>query len=531
MTVLTAMPENGGNDKLNWIRRGLRRIDSAVPLSIKVGLPLIGMTWLATSMTSNRMIEVARGGLTPQEALTTIGVATGAMVLFAVLLLYTFVFRRTTRLSRVAKQLAAGDLDVRLPEGEGLRGHDALYNFCWAFDRMVRQLDKRAWKVAEAEEQFRSMVERIPAVAYTAELGGDGRWTYVAPQIEAVLGFSAEEWQGDASLWARQLHEEDRPLIEARREGNVRRPEDHVAMEYRIYARDGRVVWVHDESVVVHDPSGKAKELQGVLYDVTERKEAEATLQQAYDREVQAAARLRSVDEMKNAFLTAVSHELRTPLASVLGYGITLSQTDVDLPEEDRRDMLERLVRNARRLETLLGDLLDMDRMARGILEPRRHPTDLAELAHRVLENANLRDRSIAVDIEPVVVEVDAPMVERILENLLMNAGKHTPSGTEVRLAIHRVEGGAIISVDDQGHGVPDPLKESVFLPFERGPETPEHAPGTGIGLSLVARFAELHGGRAWVDDAPGGGASFRVFLPAEEVGSDDVAVAGAQLS
>jgi len=531
MTVLTVMSQDGGNHEVSWIRRVLRRIDSAIPLFVKVGIPIVLMAGVATSMTGRRLVDVAGGNRRPDEALMTLAVATGAMAVFVILTLYVFIFRRTARLSRVAKQLADGDLDVRLPEGDGKRGHDALYNFCWAFDRMVQQLDKRAWKVAEAEEQFRSMVERIPAVAYTAELGGDGRWTYVAPQIESVLGFSAEDWQADASLWSRQLHEEDRPLIEARREGNVRRPEDHVAMEYRIHARDGRVVWVHDESVVVHDPSGRAKELQGVLYDVTERKEAEATLQQAYDREVQAAARLRSVDEMKNAFLTAVSHELRTPLASVLGYGITLSQSDIDLPEEDRRDMLERLVRNARRLETLLGDLLDMDRMARGILEPRRHPTDLAELAHRVLENANLRDRSIAVDIEPVVVEVDAPMVERILENLLMNAGKHTPSGTEVRLAIHRVEGGAIIAVDDQGHGVPDPLKESVFLPFERGPETPEHAPGTGIGLSLVARFAELHGGRAWVDDAPGGGASFRVFLPAEDVGSDDVAVAGAQLS
>lgn len=523
------MREDWGNLKLTWIARALRRLDSAVPLSIKLGLPLVGMAWFATSMTSRRLIQVSRGGLSPQEALTALAVGTGAMAVCAMIILYVFVFRRTTRLSRAASQLAEGDLDVRLPEGDGRRGHDALYNVCWAFDRMVRQLDSRAWKVAEAEERYRSMVERIPAVAYTAELGGEGRWTYVAPQIESVLGFSAEEWQSSPDLWARRLHEEDRPLIMARREGNTRRPENHVAMEYRILARDGRVVWVHDESVVVHDQTGRAKELQGVLYDVTERKEAEATLQQAYDREVQAASRLRSVDEMKNAFLTAVSHELRTPLASVLGYGITLSQADVDLPEEDRRDMLERLVRNARRLETLLGDLLDMDRMSRGILEPRRHPTDLAELARRVLENANLRDRSIATSIEPVVVEVDAPMVERILENLLMNAGKHTPKGTEVRLGIHRVEGGAIIAVDDQGHGVPDAMKESVFLPFERGPESPEHAPGTGIGLSLVARFAELHGGRAWVDDAPGGGASFRVFLPAVEVGDDEVAVAGAQ--
>ncbi len=512
---------------MTWIRRVLRRVDSAIPLAFKVGIPILIMAGVAMSMIGWQLVEVSRGRA-PEDALLALAVRIGVMAICLCLILYFFVFRRTARLARVAKRLAEGDLDVRLPEGDGQRGHDALYNFCWAFDRMVRQLDKRAWKVSEAEERYKSMVERIPAVAYTAELGGEGRWTYVAPQIASVLGFSAEEWQADPALWSHQLHEEDRPMIMARREGNLRRPEGQMAMEYRLRARDGRVVWVHDEAVVANDTSGRPKELQGVLYDVTERKEAEDTLQQAYDREVQAAARLRSVDEMKNAFLTAVSHELRTPLASVLGYGITLSQAEVDLSEEERKDMLERLVRNARRLETLLGDLLDMDRMSRGILEPRLHPTDLAELARRVLENANLRDRSITVDIEPVVVEVDAPMVERILENLLMNAGKHTPSGTAVRLSIQHVEGGAVIAVDDHGPGVPDPLKESVFLPFERGPESPEHAPGTGIGLSLVARFAELHGGRAWVDDAPGGGASFRVFLPAEAVGEPAGVTAGA---
>jgi signal transduction histidine kinase len=101
------------------------------------------------------------------------------------------------------------------------------------------------------------------------------------------------------------------------------------------------------------------------------------------------------------------------------------------------------------------------------------------------------------------------------VENLLVNAAKHTPPGSPVGLRVDRAEGGVRITVEDRGKGVPDHLKESVFRPFERGPGKLAHAPGTGIGLSLVARFAELHGGRAWVEDRPGGGASFRVFLPA----------------
>jgi PAS domain S-box-containing protein len=519
--------ENGRRRLPSWFRRLAARLDRSLPLVVKVGIPTVAIAGLATAAVGRKLVEVT-GGEQAEEALIVLAVGTGGIAISCVVILYAFVLRRTSRLARVAKMVAQGKFDFRLPEGEGPRGHDALYNFCRDFDRMVRGLDKRAWAVTEAEERYRTMVERIPAVAYTAELGSNGRWSYVAPQIESVLGFSAEEWQADPGLWSRQLHEEDRKLIVARREG-TKRGERHVTMEYRIHARDGNVVWVHDEAVVVADPSGRAKELQGVLYDITERKEAEDTLQQAYEREREAATRLRSVDEMKNAFLTAVSHELRTPLASVLGYGITLAQEDVEFPEADKRDMLQRLVRNAKRLETLLGDLLDVDRMSRGILEPRRHPTNLAELAHRVLAQADLQDRPIAVDVDPVTIDVDAPMVERILENLLMNAGKHTAPGTAVRLSIQSVEDGALIAVDDRGRGVPDELKETVFLPFERGPEAPQHAPGTGIGLSLVSRFAELHGGRAWVEDASGGGASFRVFLPSAPAPapSETVAMAG----
>jgi signal transduction histidine kinase len=153
--------------------------------------------------------------------------------------------------------------------------------------------------------------------------------------------------------------------------------------------------------------------------------------------------------------------------------------------------------------------------MERGILEPRRHPVDLESLITRVVGETDVRGRAVDLDVEPVTAEIDGPKVERIVENLLVNAAKHTPPNTRVRLVVRKREGGVLISVEDQGAGVPDELKEAVFRPFERGPRAPTHAPGTGIGLSLVARFAELHGGRAWVEDGPEGGAVFRVFLPA----------------
>jgi signal transduction histidine kinase len=118
----------------------------------------------------------------------------------------------------------------------------------------------------------------------------------------------------------------------------------------------------------------------------------------------------------------------------------------------------------------------------------------------------------VEIDTEPVTIAVDQAKVERMVENLLANVARHTVDA-RVWIRVAAQDGGALISVDDEGTGVPDDLKQRIFVPFSRGPEAAD-LPGSGIGLSLVAGFAELHGGRAWVEDRPGRGASFRVFLP-----------------
>jgi len=233
-------------------------------------------------------------------------------------------------------------------------------------------------------------------------------------------------------------------------------------------------------------------------------------------RELQEAAeRLQALDEMKNMFLDAVSHELRTPLSAVLGIALTLRREDVHLAPDDAKDLIERLATNARKLERLLSDLLDLDRLARGIVEPNRRPTDVAQLVGRIARDAEgLQDRPVTLELEPVTVAIDPAKVERIVENLLANTARHTSPGTEIWVRVAPHDGGVLIVVEDNGEGVPQPLREAVFEPFHQGPQRSPHSPGVGIGLSLVARFAELHGGRAWVEERPGGGASFRVFLP-----------------
>ena len=370
----------------------------------------------------------------------------------------------------------------------------------------------------EAELKFRTLVEQNPAIFYTQDIDPDdpsvSKTTYIAPGNADLIGYSLEDVERDPTLWRKIIHPADRDrVLRADAESNTS-GEDTFSMEYRVLGKDGRIVWVQDEARLVRLPD-KPPYWQGFLLDISERKEAEAQLERALVVEREASQRLRMLDEMKNTFLQAVSHDLRTPLAAILGLAITLERGDVHLEEVDARDLAHRIADNARRLDRLVTNLLDLDRLARGIVAPKLEPTDVGALVRRIVAESDLVTESrIHTDIGSVVIRADPAKVERIVEKLLANAARHTPPDASVWVSVHPAAGGVTIAVEDDGAGVPADLREALFEPFRQGPDAPQHSPGVGVGLTLVQRFAELHGGRAWVQDREGGGASFLVFLP-----------------
>jgi PAS domain S-box-containing protein len=332
-------------------------------------------------------------------------------------------------------------------------------------------------------ERYRALSEQIPAVLYSEVHTPGGAVIYHNPQNQGLLGHTPDEAM-QPDFWKTLLHPDDREWVLAENE-RCERTGDPWHAEYRVLAKDGRVVWLRDHALLVRGERGEPDHWQGYYIDITEQKQAEAALrqalereQQAVERERQAARQLRALDEMKNTFLDAVSHELRTPLATVVGVAKTLKRAGSSLDEEETADLIDRLVNNADKLDRLLG--------------------------------------------EPVVARVDPAKVERVVENLLTNAGRHTTPDTPVWVTVTRQDDGVLLAVEDAGAGVPQELRVALFEPFRQGPEAAPHAPGVGIGLSLVARFAELHGGRAWVQDRPGGGASFQVLLPDPADPADD---------
>ncbi|HEY4724541.1 MAG TPA: ATP-binding protein, partial [Actinomycetota bacterium] len=251
---------------------------------------------------------------------------------------------------------------------------------------------------------------------------------------------------------------------------------------------------------------------------VLQLSEREQELKDGLRRELAAADRLRAADAMKDTFLRAVSHDLRTPLTAMLGVAVTLERTRLNLPREQALDLVAMLVEKTRKLERLLKDLLDLNRLEEGVLEPNRSLTDVRELVHRVVTEVDqLAGWPIDIEAEPIQAFIDGPKVERIVENLLLNTTRHTPPGTRVWVKALARGADLELIVEDAGPGVPAELAGTIFEAFKRagGPApTMAHARGVGIGLSLVARFAALHGGHAWVDERWGGGAAFHVLLP-----------------
>ena len=395
--------------------------------------------------------------------------------------------------------------------------------------RASRQVEALAeQRLADIEASFQALLERVPAVVYTISSQEPNPFTYISPQIEALLGEPAADCVGGSDAWDRWLHPDDAEWVMAECERTNKTGEPFAA-EYRVRTRAGEVRWVRDEAFLVRDALGRPLFWLGILTDITvsrltavhlaealeREQDAAEQLAAALERERAAAEHLRAVDEMKTTFLQAVSHDLRTPLTTVLGIALTLERGAAGLPPADVADLLHRLSSNARKLDRLLSDLLDLDRLARGTLTPRRQVIDVGALTRRIVDEAGVAgEHPVAIDVAPVRIAVDAPKVERIVENLVVNAARHTAAGTPIWVRVHRRGGGVLLLVEDEGPGVPPQLREQIFQPFHQGRNVAAHAPGSGIGLALVAQFANLHGGRAWVEDRPGGGASFRVFLP-----------------
>ena len=354
--------------------------------------------------------------------------------------------------------------------------------------------------LAERTKAVSELARAHAGLEEAQELARIGSWEWDIPEnrvtwsgeLYRLWGLEPESGEITYERYVESIHPEDRDLARSTIE-HAQAAGTPFDFDHRVLLPDGRERWIHGSGRVITDEGGTPVRMLGTAQDITER---------------------RQIDDLRDSILSAVSHELRTPLTSIIGFAVTLKERGDSVAETTRKEMIDHLVRQANKLDYLLSDLLDLDRLRRGFVRPTFRPTDIGRLVTQVASGHVSDTHEIDVRVISAVAEVDAPKVERIVDNLLANAVRHTPPGTGVSIRVETGEGGVLIAVDDSGPGVAQEHREQIFEIFNRGGGGDDRVRGTGIGLSLVAQFTALHGGRAWVEPSPSGGASFRVFLP-----------------
>jgi len=361
-----------------------------------------------------------------------------------------------------------------------------------------------------AESRFEAFAELSPDAVFRLRLRPTERVEYLSPSFADLTGLSHEDLTTAFAAWRALVPPEDLFALPTPDE----LPEvSHRTGPYRIVRPDGTATWVETVLIAERDADGEVTVVFGTTRDVTAARASNEALQHALEHERLASEELREISATKDALLSAVSHELRTPLTVLRGFAELLLAHGNTLPASNRDAAIVALERNARRLDELLSSILDLDRLGRGATMLSVRDLPLEPLIEGVVDAMELGGQEISLDVGELTIRGDRSKLERVLENLLANALKHGSADTEVEVRAWPEDDGVTVVVEDRGRGVPDELAEAVFEPFERGAADPEVS-GTGLGLALVRGFVELHGGRTWVEDREGGGASFRLWLP-----------------
>lgn len=379
-----------------------------------------------------------------------------------------------------------------------------------AVDVSERSRNERARE--EAETLYRSLVEQLSAVTYIAELGVEGEWLFVSPQIESLLGYTAQEWRANAANWIENVHAEDREIVLAAEDATLQGKSFRA--EYRMFRRDGKLIWINDSGSLVPGPNGRSL-LHGVLLEVTEQKQLQVHL--SHSQRMEAVGQLAS----------GVAHDFNNLLTIVKGYSGLLLERNPEGPDSQAAREIQNA---AERAAALTHQLLAFSR--KQTLQPR--VLDLNKIVHglemmlrRVLtENVELRIQT-AADLG--LVKADPVQMEQVLINLVVNARDAMPKGGTLTIATaprqvlqHSGEGESLmragsyvsLTVSDTGIGMDSATRTRIFEPFFT---TKEVGKGTGLGLATVYGIVKQSNGHIEVESEPGKGASFRISLPRVE--------------
>lgn len=380
-------------------------------------------------------------------------------------------------------------------------------------ERQARQDTPPAPAPDAHAELYGSLVAAMPGAAYRCT--ADDQWSvvFISDAISALSGWEPANYYASFSLLRDFAHVDDRPRIYREVDAALAQGKSYT-VEYRAQHRDGHSFWVREHGHGVRNAKGELRWLDGVIFDIQERKDLEAAWHQAQDEAAAAAA-------ARTALLANVGHEIRTPLNAIIGFSEIVLKTSLDALQ---REHVYKVRQAAHTLLKLVNDVMDVAKLDRGTLS-----LDLAAFSLRALAHEALQAQRATADKKGLVLHLDAPdalpeqfegdaaRLRQALDKLLDNAVKFTEQGT-VRLQLARQHGQVLLAVHDTGIGIAAQDQARVFDAFSQADGSASRRfGGTGLGISLARQLVQRMGGTLTLQSTPGQGSVFRVLVPLQE--------------
>ena len=425
-------------------------------------------------------------------------------------------------LNRLEGSTPLGKADIELLEGLATRAARAIATAQQMRDQKLtaseleKKVAERTRELTAANQFLDSVIENIPNMIFVKD-AKDLRFVRFNAAGEELLGFAREQLIGKndfdffPAAEAESFTAADRETLQGRRLLDI--PEETI----QTHAKGTRIL--HTRKIPILDAAGEPAFLLGISEDITEDRQAQEALARAQQEAMRA-------NRAKSEFLANMSHELRTPLNAILGFAeLLIDDTTGRYEESVRRRFLGQIHHSGQHLLQLINDILDLSKVEAGQAQVHLGSVDLGTLIDDVRRTVEplARHKSIELttDVEPAIPLIaDAAKVKQMLLNLVSNAIKFTASGGRIDIEARRVEMHVEMAVTDTGIGIAHDELSRLFTEFHQVDSGPgRQQEGTGLGLVLTKRFAELHGGSVSVDSVVGRGSTFTIRLPLEAEG------------
>ncbi len=372
--------------------------------------------------------------------------------------------------------------------------------------RDITQQKQAQEALATSEEKFRQIAENIHEIFWMRDAEAD-KVLYVNTAYEKIWGRSCESLYINPQSFLDAVHSEDKERVIANLEKNAKK---EFEIEYRIVRPDDSVRWVWEHSFPIKNALGEVYRRAVVTQDITERKRAEE-VQRNLEKELE-------LNELKIRFFSMVSHEFRTPLSTILISAQLLENSNKEWSEEKKLKNLHRIQSSAKTMTQLLTDILTLTRAEAGKLEFRPQPLDLEDFCFSLLEEMKFSTRAkkdilFVSQCSQRIAWMDERMLRSIVTNLVDNAIKYSPDDSQIYFTLAAESGQAIFQIQDQGIGIPQEEEEQLYQAYQRG-ENVGDVTGTGLGLAVVKKCVELHGGSIKLESKLGVGTTFTVTIP-----------------